>query len=273
MTLRVVSLWRYPAKSMGGSSLARAEVEPRGIAGDRRWLMVTPEGRFLTRREMPIMALLRADPAADGIVLAHRDGTTLAVPEPVGGAAMGVNIWGDPVAATDAGDRAAQWLSARVGRPVRLVHMSDATVRPVDPAFARAGDQVSFADGFPLLVTLVESLDALNRALPAPIAMDRFRPNLVLAGAAPFAEDTWASLRIGAITLRIAKPCTRCVITTQDPDTGLVEHPMEPLRTLKAMGRVMPGPRAEPIFGVDAIPEAPGEIAVGDEVEILQAEG
>ena len=268
MTLRLASIRRYPAKSMGGSELASATIEPRGIAGDRRWLMVTPEGRFLTRREMGVMALLRADPAPDGVVLTHRDGTVLHVAEPVGGAAMAVTIWGDPVQAIDAGDEAADWLSARVGRAVRLVHMPDTVVRPVDPEFAHEGDHVSFADGFPLLVTLVESLDALNRELAQPITMDRFRPNLVIAGAAPFAEDAWTRLRIGPVSLRMANPCTRCVMTTQDPATGEVVTPMEPLRTLKAMGRVMPGARAEPIFGLNAIPEGSGMISVGDAVEV-----
>lgn len=270
MTLRLVSIWRYPAKSMGGSELPSARIEPRGIAGDRRWLMVTPEGRFLTRRELGVMALLRADPAPGGVVLTHRDGTSLAVAEPVGGAAMDVTIWGDPVTAIDAGDDAAHWLSARVGRAVRLVHMPDAVVRPVDPDFARAGDQVSFADGFPLLVTVVESLDALNRELAQPVTMDRFRPNLVIAGAAPFAEDGWTRLRLGEVTVRLANPCTRCIMTTQDPATGEVVTPMEPLRTLKAMGRVMPGARAEPIFGLNAIPEGSGVIRVGDVVEVLE---
>lgn len=273
MTLRLVAIWRYPAKSMGGSALDTATIEPRGIAGDRRWLMVTPEGRFLTRRQLGVMAQLRADPAPGGVLLTHRDGTSLAVAEPVGGTEMGVTVWGDPVAAIDAGDQAAHWLSARVGRPVRLVHMPDTVVRPVDPEFAHEGDQVSFADGFPLLVTVVESLDALNRELAQPITMDRFRPNLVIAGAAPFAEDAWATLRIGPVTVRMANPCTRCVMTTQDPATGEVVTPMEPLRTLKAMGRVMPGARREPIFGVNAIPAGSGVIRVEDAVEVIPAAG
>jgi len=140
-------------------------------------------------------------------------------------------------------------------------------VRPVDADYGRDGDQVSFADGFPLLVTVVESLDALNRALASPVTMARFRPNLVIAGApGAFAEDGWQALRIGDVTLRVVKPCTRCVITTQDPDSGEVVTKMEPLRTLMAMGRVMPGPRPEPIFGQNAIPDGAGTIAVGDAV-------
>ena len=269
MTMRVVALHRYPVKSMGGQALDWADIEPRGIAGDRRWLMVTPQGRFLTRRELPAMALLHADLAGNGIVLSHGDGGTLPVAQPDGAQPLAVQVWGDPVAAHDAGDAAAQWLTDRIGRAVRLVHMPDAAVRPVDPDFAREGDHVSFADGFPLLLTTVESLDALNCELAAPIPMARFRPNLVIEGAAAFSEDGWTVLRVGAVTLRLAKPCTRCVVTTQDADSGAVPDPMEPLRTLKAMGRVMPGARPEPIFGVDAIPDAPGTISLGDAVEVI----
>lgn len=270
--MRVVALHRYPVKSLGGQALAESVVEPRGLAGDRRWMMTTPEGRFLTRRELPAMAHVQADWTGNGIVLSHADAGDLAVAEPVVGAGVSVRVWGDTVAAQDAGDAAADWLSTLFARPVRLVHMPDTGVRPVDAAFGRDRDQVSFADGFPVLVTTVESLDALNVQLANPITMARFRPNLVIAGApAAFAEDGWRILRIGSLTLRVVKPCTRCVITTQDPDSGEVVEAMEPLRTLRAMGRVMPGEgrRREPVFGQNAIPDGAGVIAVGDPVEVV----
>jgi uncharacterized protein YcbX len=266
--MRIVALHRYPVKSLAGQALESAMVESRGLAGDRRWMMVTPQGRFLTRRELPAMAKVRADWTGAGIVLSHRDGDSQTVPEPAAGAQVEVGVWDDTVIARDAGDAAAAWLSTVFGRPARLVHMPDTATRPVDPGYGRAGDQVSFADGYPLLVTTAESLGALNRALASPVTMARFRPNVVLAGApAAFAEDGWTALRIGAVTLRMVKPCTRCVITTQDPDSGEVVEPMEPLRTLRAMGRVMPGPRREPVFGHNAIADATGTIAVGDAVE------
>ena len=203
-------------------------------------------------------------------MLTHRDAGTLAVAEPATPPHMAVRVWDDTVIASDAGDAAAQWLSAIFARPVRLVHMPDRVLRAIDGRYARPSDQVSFADGFPLLVTTVESLDALNARLANPVSMARFRPNLVIAGApAAFAEDGWQSLRIGAVTLRVAKPCTRCIMTTQDPDSGEVVEKMEPLRTLKAMGRVLPGPRPEPVFGQNAIPDGVGMIAVGDPVAVL----
>ena len=271
--MRVAAIWRYPVKSLGGQQVPDARIEPRGIVHDRRWMMTTPDGRFLTRRELPAMAHVHAVPAADaGIVLSHRDGGSLAVSVPGEVPPVAVRVWGDHVFAHDAGESAAQWLSEVFGRTVRLVHMPDTVRRPVADAYGHPDDHVSFADGFPVLVTVVESLGALNRELASPIAMARFRPNIVIENApAAFAEDGWQRLRIGDVTLRVVKPCTRCVITTQDVASGEVADRMEPLRTLRAMGRVMPGEGKvrEPIFGQNAIPDGAGKIAVGDAVEVI----
>lgn len=270
--MKVVSLHRYPVKSMGGEAMTRAMVTSRGLEGDRRWMMVREDGRFLTRRELPAMALVSAQPTEHGLRLRHRApgvdaASELDVPVPPADApVLPVRVWGDEVHGHDAGPAAAAWLSALFGRPVRLVHMAEQTVRPVHPDYGAAGDRVSFADGFPLLVTTVESLAALNARLDAPLDMGRFRPNIVLEGAgAAFAEDGWQRLRIGGLTLRVVKPCTRCVITTQDVETGESTGP-EPLRTLKAMGRVW---QKMPVFGQNAIPDGPGAIAVGDTVDVL----
>lgn len=272
--MRVAGLYRYPVKSLGGAALGEAAIGPRGIAGDRRWMVVSPEGRFVTRREVAAMAQVHADPVPGGIVLRHGE-AQCEVPEPLAGAWRTVTVWGDTVAARDAGDMAALWLGAQLGRAVRLVHMPDDVVRPLDPAYAQADDRTGFADGFPVLVTVAASLAALNAQLARPVAMARFRPNLVIEGAHAFAEDAWRVLKIGGLTLRVVKPCTRCVITTQDPLTGAVA-PMgdparnEPLRTLRAMGRVMPGDRKrEPVFGQNAIPDGDAIIAVGDAVEVI----
>ncbi|WP_428333470.1 MOSC domain-containing protein [Novosphingobium sp.] len=271
MTMRVAAIWRYPVKSLGGQEVPSAAIEARGVAHDRRWMVTTPEGRFLTRRELPAMAHIHAAPVIGaGIVLSHRDGTSLAVPVPDNAPLVQVRVWGDHVAAHDAGDPAAQWLSALLGQAVRLVHLPDGVRRPV--ADGEVTDHVSFADGFPLLVTVTASLDALNRELASPIPMARFRPNLVIEGApGAFAEDGWQRLQIGNVSVRVVRPCTRCVITTQDVDTGEVIDRLEPLRTLRAMGRVMPGEGKlrEPIFGRNAIPDGLGTIAVGDVVAII----
>lgn len=264
--MKVSGLFRYPVKSMGGQALARATITARGIEGDRRWMMVTPEGRFLTRRELPAMAQVEAVPhEAGGIELRRVGAPSLVVPEPSSQTSQVVTVWGERVEACVAGAQADAWLSDCFDRPVRLVHMARETVRPVDPAYGQSGDMVGFADGFPLLVTTTDSLAALNRQLETPVTMARFRPSLVIEGVGEaFAEEGWRTLRIGGLTLRVVKPCTRCVITTQDPLTGEGKGP-EPLRTLRAMGRVR---QKMPVFGMNAIPDGAGEIALGEAVEL-----
>lgn len=265
-SLRIAELWRYPVKSLGGEPLARAMMTTRGLAGDRRWLVTTPQGRFVTRRELPAMARITASHAEGAVTLRDGTGADLHFAEPDADAAPEtVIVWRDPVAALPATADADDWLSTRLGRPLRLFHMPETSVRAVDPAYGAPGDTVSFADGFPLLVTTVESLAALNAQLADPVPMARFRPNLVLEGAnAAFAEDHWHTLRIGSLTLRLVKPCTRCVITTQDPATG-ESAGNEPLRTLRAMGRLWD---RQSIFGQNAIPDGKSALAVGDRVEV-----
>ncbi len=265
---RIVGLFRYPVKSLRGHPLDRAPVEPRGIAGDRRWMVIDHIGRFQTRREAPHMA--RFDVALDGdaLILTHPDLGTHRVERPGDDAAtIETKVWRDTISARLTPPDTAAFLSEAFGKPVRLVHQPDMSLRPADPRYAHADDHVSLADGFPFLVTTHASLEALNAQLAVPVGMDRFRPNIVIAGTQAWAEDRWRRIRIGAVTLRIAKPCTRCVITTQHPLTGEQEQGNDPLSTLRAMGRMAKGGI---VFGQNAIADAPGEIAVGDAVEVLE---
>lgn len=195
----------------------------------------------------------------------------LAVPEPAGGELLAAPVWRDPVPARAAGAGADEWLTAALGREVRLLWLDDPTRRRVDPEYAEPGDRVSFADGYPLLATNLASLDALNGWLAesgspeGPLPMTRFRPNVVVAGAPAWAEDGWLGrrLRIGAVTFRAAKPCGRCVVTTTDQETG--ERGNEPLRTLarhRSVGQKL-------LFGVNLLPDAPlAAVSVGDAVEV-----
>jgi len=267
--MHVAALYRHPVKSMGGQSVDRAIVDPIGIHGDRRWMVVNAAGRFLTRRELPHLARIEARPQDDGISLHHAEGGEIHVPFPPSDAATEtVRIWKDDVQARIADPRANDYVSTLLGRPLRLAYQADDCPRPVDPGYAAAGDAVSFADGFPLLVTTTPSLDALNARLAVPVAMERFRPNIVIAGDfEPWAEDRWHRIRIGDVELRIAKPCARCVMVTQDPVTGDKVDGDEPLPTLRAMGRQAV---SGIIFGQNAIPDRFGAIAVGDAVELIE---
>ncbi|MEQ8265125.1 MOSC N-terminal beta barrel domain-containing protein [Pseudohaliea sp.] len=261
--LRLAAIYRYPLKSAAGLSCAQATVDHFGVAGDRRWLLVDPAGDFLSQRRLPALALLQAEERDDGLVLAF-GGAQLAVPGPAAGApARAVTVWGDRVMALDAGEAAADWLGERLGTACRLVYMPDDCRRPVDPAYAPAGRRVNFADGFPLLLLTQASLDGLNARLPTPVPMDRFRPNLVIDGAAPHAEDGWRRLRIGAVTVDLVKPCSRCAIPSIDQATAARDP---------HINRVLAGYRRRDgavLFGQNGLHDGPGTLAVGDPVTVL----
>ncbi|MFN7550367.1 MAG: MOSC domain-containing protein [Pseudomonadota bacterium] len=264
MPLQLSAIAIHPLKSCAPLALDEAVVEPRGLAHDRRWMVVDAEGRFLTGRQLPALVRIAARPADDGLVLSAPGLPHLAVAPPAPDAPrMPVVVWRDTVDAARVAPGADAWLSSALGRPVRLVHMDDAARRPVSPQYAAPGDEVSFADGFPLLLVGQSSLDALNARLPAPVPMARFRPNLVVKGAAPHVEDGWRRIRIGGIAFDLAKPCTRCVFTTVDPENGAFDPSGEPLQTLKHYRRTASGVT----FGVNLIARGTGTLRVGDAVE------
>ena len=268
----IASIHVYPVKAGRAVDLTEAEVEPCGLAGDRRWLVTDPDGQFITQRAEPTLALVCARYSAGGSLRLSAAGQPpLRVPAPAeghGAEMLWVTVWESKVRAAGAGEAADAWFSRFLGRPVRLVHLDDPTRRQVDPDFGHPDDRVSFADGYTLLLTTVGSLEALGDWLVEdghpPVPMNRFRPNAVIAGTAPWAEDSWHRVRIGTATFRVVKPCGRCQITTTDQFTG--ERGREPLMMLgrrRKFGQQL-------VFGQNVIPEAPGIIRVGDDVEILQ---
>ena len=259
------SIHIYPVKALRGISVQAATVEACGLQGDRRWMVVDAAGRYLTQRDLPGMARILAAPAAgdamDGaIVLSMHGADPLHVPVPIAACPAPVMVWRDRVPARSAGEDAAAWLTAALGRPCRLVHLSDPAARPVDPRHGGPGDRVSFADGFPLLVVNTASLDDLNARLAQPVPIARFRSNLVVSGTVPWAEDGWQRLHVGRIAFRAVKPCTRCVVITTDQDTGARAPDREPLHTLASF-RGDADRRA--LFGQNLVPDTLGQIAVG----------
>lgn len=268
----LLSLHIHPVKAFRSLPLAEAAVEPWGLAGDRRWTLIDDGGRVVTQRQRPRLALAAAAPApGGGLVLSGPGRDPLTVPVPPPGPTVTAEIFGTKVEAVPAQDSAHAWCSAYLGADVRLVHMDDpANRRPVDPDFALPGETVSFADGFPLLLTSTSSLDALNAliadgkyASEGPLPMNRFRPNVVVTGTAPWAEDDWSRVAIGEAVFRAARLCGRCVVTTTDQDTA--GRGREPLHTLgrhrRVDGRLM--------FGQNLVPLTGGTVRVGDEVRVL----
>lgn len=270
---RLRSIHVHPVKALRGLALPRADVEPWGLAGDRRWVLVDDGGRVVTQRQRPTLALASAEPLPRGGVRLSAPGLpALDVAAPRPGATVPVEIFGETVQGVPAEDPAAHaWASAHLDADVRLVHMDDPGVRrPVDPAYARPGETVSFADGYPLLLTCAASLDALNSLIahgdhPAegPLPMNRFRPNVVVEATTAWAEDRWRRVAIGDVVFRVAKMCGRCVVTTTDQETGA--RGREPLRTLARHRRF----GTKLVFGQNLVPLTLGTIRVGDAVTVL----
>jgi uncharacterized protein len=231
--ISVASLHVYPVKSCRGFEPTQVGVTDTGLDHDREWMVVTTDGRFLTQREEPRLALIGTAIDDARLRLTAPGGDALDVPLAFRGAATEVVVWRHRCIAHDQGDAPAQWISARLGRPLRLVRFDPGHRRLSDGAFTGAAPGYSrFADGYALLVLSLASLADLNSRLPAPLPMNRFRPNLVLDGVAPYGEDAIHELRAGKLVLRFVKPCTRCTIPTTDQETG-VRDPEEPLRTLR----------------------------------------
>ena len=230
----LAALHLYPVKSCRGIPVAEANVTEAGLEHDREWMIVTPEGRFVTQREVPRLALIATDLREGALTLAASGAGRLVVPLEWSSAATEVTVWGDRCPAFDQGERAANWLSGLLGRPLRLVRFDPAHRRLSNPAWTGGVEaQNRFSDGFPLLAISRASLDDLNARLSVPLPMDRFRPNLVLEGLPPYGEDAVEDLVAGSVRLRRVKPCTRCAITTTNQATAEVEGD-EPLRTLRS---------------------------------------
>jgi MOSC domain-containing protein len=295
--MHLSGLFIYPVKSLRGCAVAEAELDALGFCGDRRFLVVDPSGRFLTQRTIPRMALVQ--PTLNGALMTLRaDGAgEMAVPRQ-GSAAAGdptllVTIWqSEGLRAEDCGPEASLWLSEVLQTPSRLVRIGPAFSRPMlerklPPEWRRPENRtvirpegvshkhfVNFSDGFPALAIGEASLADLNDRLAArgssPVPMDRFRPNLVIAGSEPFAEDRWRRFRVGDAIFRGGGPCARCVMTTTDQWTG--ERGIEPLRTL-ADYRRDPAQPTNVNFGQNLLSESPGgRVRTGDPVEVLEGQ-
>ena len=259
----VQSLHIYPVKSARGLEVKSSGLDRFGLEGDRRWMLTDSEGRFVTQRELPELTELQVDVSPAGLVL-KRGNADIAVPIPETSARVPVTVWEDTVSAADAGDAAAGWLATVFQRPLRLVYMPDDSRRAVDPDYAKDGETVSFADGFPLLLVSAASAVYLNQRLAQPVGLDRFRPNIVVAGCPAHAEDQWQRLRIGEMVFTVAKSCSRCVVPSLDQNTG-ARHP-ELLRVLADYRR---GPGRKVYFGQNLVYQGSGHLRVGDAVEVL----
>lgn len=264
--LQLSQIWRFPVKSLRGHRLETAEINERGIQQDRQWMLVDDQGMFLTQRQEPRMVQVKCLTESGSLCLSApgmQDLQIVAVS--AANQLVQVQVWRDECAAQLVDTEADRWLSEFLKRDCRLVYLPNGSVRRVDQDYAQPADQVGFADGFPFLLISQASLDDLNQRLPAPLPMERFRPNLVISGCDAYAEDNWQRIRIGELTFRVVKPCSRCVIPTIDLASGRRQGD-EPLKTLmqyrKQGNKVM--------FGQNLLHDGVGSLRQGMPVEVLE---
>jgi hypothetical protein len=273
--MRLTGIFLYPVKSLAGISVPSAELDALGLVGDRRFLVVDETGRFLTQRAVPRMALVATALDATHLTLSVSPSASVRVARASDLTAplRTVSVWkSENLLAEDCGDEAASFLSEFLSVSCRLVRIGPAFHRPVLKSTGRPGDTVTFADAYPLLVigeaTLADLNDRILARGEASLPMNRFRPNLVIAGAPAFAEDTWPRLRVGDAVFRAGGPCARCILTTTDQATGARDGP-EPLRTLATYRRDATDP-TDVNFGQNLIHETKsGRLHVGDRVQPL----
>lgn len=263
--ITVSNLTYYPIKACRGFDMPASNIERMGLEHDRRMMIVTPEGKFLTQREYPRLALVTPTLRNEALTLSAPDFDSLQLGIQTSGTPMPVEVWSSKgVDAIDQGDDAAAWFSDWLKVSVRLVHIADGFKRKVSSKYAvSVDDHTGFADGYPILIISEESLQDLNSRLDSAVPMNRFRPNLVVKGASPFAEDMWKRIRIGAVEMELVKPCARCVVTTIDKET--LAKSKEPLKTLSGYRKHELGA----IFGMNTIPLNEGRVEIGMTVEVI----
>jgi uncharacterized protein YcbX len=266
---RLASIHIYPLKSGAPLTLQKSPVQTRGLANDRRWMIIDEGSKFVTGRQQSRLTLIRALADGAGLTLSAPGMPALHVAAPTHGARIETAVWGAAMMPLLANEAAHHWISTFLGAPHRVVHMDAACVRPMrakyDGRYGNDDDEVSFADGFPLLLISQGSLDLLNSKLARPVPILRFRPNLVVAGTEPHAEDGWRRIRVGECEFDVCKPCTRCVFTTVDFERGERDPSGEPLRTLLTYRRAPDGVT----FGQNLIPRKLGLVRLDDPVEVL----
>ena len=256
----------YPIKSARGIAINETVVDTSGPLQDRRWMLVDNDGLFLSQRRLPKMALLSPRFEGRDLVVEAPDMPPLVIRSWSGeGDRIPVRLWRDQLQLPHPNRNYSEWFSSYLNQPCRLVYLPPTVVRPVEPPYNHPNWRVSLADGYPLLLLTQASLDFLNERLPAPVTVERFRPNLVIGGGSAHEEDHWRRLRIGAVELAVVKPCARCSIVLVDPSTG--ERGIEPLQTL-ARYRRKP---QKVLFAQNALVTAPGLLRTGHPVEILEA--
>lgn len=254
----------FPVKSLAGIAMSSAWVETQGISFDRRFMLADGDGRMVTARQFPQLVRIKTALRHDGVQFYAPGHAALTIRyADLQRQTVTAQVWSDNFPAYTTTDAANHWFSALLGMTVRLLYCGEQSHRVRE----KFGHNVSFADGYPLLVISQASLDELNRRSPESHVMDQFRTNLVVAGSEPFAEDSWKRIRIGEVEFTLVKPCQRCILTTIDLAQGTFRPSQEPLRTL---AQFRANPQGSVFFGQNLLAKNEGMIAVGDSIEVLE---
>lgn len=268
--LKLSEIWVYPVKSLGGIQLQESKVTDRGLELDRRWLLVDDNGRFLSQREYPELALFKPEIAGDFLRITQRVLLeSIDIPlHPVFSdttSKIEVTVWDDTIEACEVSETITGWFTKLLGFSVRLVHMPDESERKLDARYAITGDEItSFSDAYPFLIIGQASLDDLNGRLAVQVPMNRFRPNFVFTNGEAFEEDAWREFKIGNVSFVGVKPCDRCVMTTVDQEKGVVsgKDPLKTLAKYRNFGNKV-------LFGQNVIGLGLGTVNVGDAIVVL----
>ena len=261
--MHLARLFVHPLKSAAALAPATARVTPQGLEHDREWMLVRADDhRYVTAREWPRLTQVEVHPDADGLAFGADGRQAGVAARAVYTAPLATGVWGDAFDAFHGDAAADRWFSDYLGTAVKLVWLGQS--RRTQKTVAAP---LSFADGYPFLLLGQGSLDQLNRELPRPVTMRHFRPNLVIADTLPFEEDDWAVVRIGEVVFDVVKPCTRCVLTTVDPATGVPDAAGEPLQTLMRTRRFDDGMH----FGQNLVARNTGVLREGDALEVLES--
>ena len=272
--MKITGLHSYPIKGMRGLNHTEMTIEERGPAGDRRWLLVDNENHFITQRETSSLAKITVAETSNGLEISTADGVMIDADIPDGAIRANVKIWDDVVYAAVCADETNAALSKAFEREVKLVFMDDKAHRKTGAEIISTNNEVSFADAYPLLVTNEKSLAALNDQILGAggetVPMNRFRSNLVVDGNSAWEEDGWAVVECGGVIFDVDLPCARCVVTTQDQQSGEGAPDNQPIRALTQIRRSADRRESGVLFGWNLIPRGNGTVKVGAEFNVLE---
>ena len=268
--LKLSEIYIYPIKSLGGIRLEKANITSRGLENDRRFMLVDENGRFLSQREHPQLAIFQTEIEGDFLKITNKkNGSSLkiniqySIPQSFNHSII-VKIWDDETTAIEVSNEASNWFTEALDIPARLVYMPEESLRKTDAQYSLTGEEItSFSDGYPILIIGQSSLDDLNNRLENPVNINRFRPNFVFTNGEPFEEDAWHEFTVGNVRFFGVKPCARCVMTTINQETG-EKRGKEPLLTLNKYRKV--GNKI--LFGQNVLVSQLGTVEVGDFIEV-----